>query len=367
MNEMKGAWENYVAKDKSRYKPLFSFDDIATFDRAIYYQINNPLVLRLFLEIYNGKNLPKKGGKHLHIWKDWFHTFSPEEQTFLKLLADEVWLKGENEMLLDDLLNNEKLKPYLTSELVNSPYARMKNMGWVSRYVKDMNGCLGFTVEGALLYLLGVKLQEQFPKIDLSFIQTTLSTESKIKQSAIESFLCEQSLAGDLDLVTELIDVGTEQMDLCVRPLLYYLKAYGVEAMIEKVLEEPTENDWKVLLKLDKKMEDLELHTIRKDSFYLLMPHINLQNKESICLGLKACYILKKEAIDKYLSSIYTSKVILDEDLLEEIGKIELNIGEYNRALEHLQDCLCIQLKNIGEEQNPYYPKQASSCILSCR
>ena len=31
MKEMKGAWENYVVKDKSRFKPLFSFEDIAIF------------------------------------------------------------------------------------------------------------------------------------------------------------------------------------------------------------------------------------------------------------------------------------------------------------------------------------------------
>ncbi len=87
---MKGAWENYLTKDKSRYKPLFSFDDIASFDRGLYNQISNPLVLRLFLQIYNGKTLPQKGGKHLHIWQDWFTSFSAEEQNFFKILADEV-------------------------------------------------------------------------------------------------------------------------------------------------------------------------------------------------------------------------------------------------------------------------------------
>jgi hypothetical protein len=110
MKEMKGAWENYVAKDKARFKPQFSFDDIAEFDRGIYNQIDNPLILRLFLEIYNGKPLPKKGNKHLHIWSDWLKTFTEPEQTFFDLLADAVWEKGENELLLDDVLKNEILK-----------------------------------------------------------------------------------------------------------------------------------------------------------------------------------------------------------------------------------------------------------------
>jgi hypothetical protein len=47
MKEMKGAWERYLANDKSRYKPLFSFDDIATFDRALYEQVNNDVRYRV--------------------------------------------------------------------------------------------------------------------------------------------------------------------------------------------------------------------------------------------------------------------------------------------------------------------------------
>lgn len=310
MNEMKGAWENYTAKDKSRYKPLFSFDDIATFDRAIYNQINNPLVLRLFLEIYNGKNLPKKGGKHLHIWQDWFKTFTDEEQKFLKLLADEVWMKGENELLLDDLLNNENLKSYLTSDLVNSPYTRMKNMGWVSRYVKDMNGCLSFTVEGALLYLLGVKLQQQEPAINLDYIQNIISNGSKLQQSAIESFLCEQALAGDLDLVTGLIDIGVEQLDLCIRPLLYFLKAYGVEEIINKILKEPTENDWKVLKLLNEKMEELQVNTIQilfTDRLLDFSKQNNLQINISLLISLLP--MAKAEFKNEFISKIENTKL----------------------------------------------------------
>lgn len=352
MNEMKGAWENYVAKDKSRYKPLFSFDDIATFDRAIYNQINNPLVLRLFLEIYNGKNLPKKGGNHLHIWQDWFKTFSQEEQTFLKLLADEVWLKGENELLLDDLLSNEILKSYLTSDLVNSPYARMKNMGWVSRYVKDLNGCLGFTVEGALLYLLGVKLKQQKPKIDLAYIQTILSNGTKLQQSAIESFLCEQALAGELDLVTDLIDAGTEQMDLCIRPLLYFLKTYGVDATINKILENPTENDWKAMFELDKKLEDLEMHIVRKDFLIILMTYNTFKTKESLWLGLKAFSLFDTGLANHYLSQIdfNTSIIKTDAQLISALADLKRGYGEYDIALEFYLKCLEIRLETLGYE-----------------
>ena len=354
MNEMKGAWENYLAKDKSRYKPLFTFDDIASFDRGLYNQINNPLVLRLFLEIYNGKPLSKKGGKHLHIWQDWFKNFSEEEQIFLKLLTDEVWLKGENELLLDNALKNEKLKSYLTSDLVNSPYARMKNMGWVSRYVKDMNGCLGFTVEGALLYLLGVKLQQQVPTLDLAGLHTTLQTGTNLQQSAIESFLCEQALNGNLDLVTALIDSGTEQTDLCIKPLLYFLKTFGVEATISKILEQPTENDWKVLLKLDLEMEEMQLHILRREFLTALMPKNLLNQKASVLLGLRAITFFDKREADFYFSKIDSNSLVEQQhaELLSEMGHFEDKFGNYDKALKYYEKSLAIQLKSFGSD-NP--------------
>lgn len=82
MAEMKSAWEAYGQTNKNKYKPQFSFDDLANFDRSIYNLISNPLVLRIFLETYHNKSLPKKGNKHLNIWQDWLATFSEKEITF---------------------------------------------------------------------------------------------------------------------------------------------------------------------------------------------------------------------------------------------------------------------------------------------
>ena len=352
MKEMKAAWESYVAKDKSRFKPLFSFDDIATFDRALYNQINNPLILRLFLEIYNGKQLPKKGAKLLHVWQDWLKTFNAEEQKFLKLVVDEIWLIGKNELLLDDLLKNEKLKPYLTSDIINGPYSRLKNTGWISRYVKDLNGYIGFTVEGALLYLLGLQLQEQKPVIDLAAMQSLVKSGNKLQNAAIESFLCEQALNGDLNLVADLIDAGDEYIDLSIKPLLLYLKTFGVNATIEKVLENPSENDWKALEKLDVQLEELQLHILRKEFVIALMPQNEFKTKESVGLGLNAIAIFDKDEAIHYLNKIDTSVpfIINDSNLFSQLGDCENKFGRYDKALEYYENCLTIELKTFGGE-----------------
>ena len=350
MKEIKGAWENYVAKDKARFKPQFTFDAIAEFDRGIYNKINNPLILRLFLEIYNGKILPKKGNKHLHIWNDWLKTFSDAEQTFFTLLADAVWDKGENELLLDDVLNNEILKHYFTSDVNKAPYQRLKNFGWISSYTKDLNSYVGFTVEGSLLYLLGVKLQNQTPKIDLEFVQSILQNNNKLQTASIEVFLGEEALAGNLDLVSELIDAEDQDISICITPLVLFLKTFGVKATIEKVLANPTENDWKTLLKLDEQLDDLQLHVLRKAFLTAVMPHNLLNTEDSVLLGLEAISIFDKSDAVFYLDKINTITSFIEENhkLLFQLGSCELKFSNYDKALEYFEKCLVIRLKKFG-------------------
>ena len=347
MKEMKGAWENYVAKDKARFKPQFTFDAIAEFDRGIYNQINNPLILRLFLEIYNGKTLPKKGNKHLHIWSDWLKTFSEAEQTFFNLVANAVWDKGENELLLDDLLNNETLKPYFTSDVINTPYQRLKNLGWISSYTKDLNSYVGFTVEGSLLYLLGVQLLNQTPKIDLEYVQNILQTNSKLHTAAIEAFLREEALTGNLDLVSELIDAEGQDVSICITPLVLFLKTFGVKEIIEIVLANPTERDWEALLKLDEQLEYLQLHKLRKEFLSEIMPFNQMQIENEILVGIKACTALDKIEAQKYINKIdKNSSVVSESDkIIFALGKLENIVGNFNDALFYFEKCLTNYLK----------------------
>ena len=319
MEEMKAAWGNYANKDMSRYKPLFSFEDIAIFDRAIYDQINNPLVLRIFLEVYNRKNLPKKGNQHLNVWQDWLKTFTADEQTFLGLLATEIWNKGGNELLLDDLLKIETLKSYLISDNLNSPYQRLKNLGWVSRYVKDLNVCIGFTVEGLLLYLFGIELQQQKTAIDISFFDEVLQKNNRLQKAGLESFLSEVALKGDLRLISELIDIGGDKLEICVRPLLYFMRSYRVKVTLDKLLANPTDNDWKVLLMLNELMNLFQFEKLQVDFSDSLIKYVT-QNGLQINISLLISILPKANAAFK---NDFVSKIDyrnLNNEELEELA-----------------------------------------------
>jgi tetratricopeptide (TPR) repeat protein len=354
MMEMEAAWGSYVAKDKTRFKPLFSFSDIATFDRGLYLQINNSLVLRIFMETYKGKKLPKKGSKHLNVWKDWFATFSAEEQNFMHLLAETVWEQGENELLLDTVLNSEKLQSYFLNDSIGAPYHRLLAMGWISRYVKDLTLYVSFTVEGLLLYLLGTQLNQKKPVLTKEAIGEILENGTALQKAAVEAFLCEQALEGNIELISQLIDEGEEKLALCVTPLLYFLKSHGVETTIEKLLENPTENDWKVLLELDKELNQLELHILRKQFLEVLMPLNPMISKNTVLFGLLSIIELEEDDAKFYFSKINMQLefIKIDADLLSALGNCFSHFKYFDKAINYYNKSLDIYLKNLGED-NP--------------
>jgi hypothetical protein len=68
--EVEGTWNKYVSdkQDKMRRKPNFTYEELTYHDRSLSDQLDNPLLLRLFLELNNGKGLPKSRGGFISIW-----------------------------------------------------------------------------------------------------------------------------------------------------------------------------------------------------------------------------------------------------------------------------------------------------------
>ena len=349
MEEMKEAWDFYVKKDKGKFKPLFAFDDLATFDRSLYNQLSNPLVLRLFLETYQGKGLPKKGALHLDVWCDWLASFSEQEQQFFSALAEAIWEKGENELLLDDVLNDDRLKGYFTTDQLNAPYPRLRNLGWISRYVKDLNACVGLTVEGALLYLLGKKLNNQQPPIELTVVKSLLQSGTKIQKAGVGNFLEQLALQGDLGLVCELIDLGEEFIDVCTTPIVLHLKTSGVKETLDILLQNPTENDWLVLLKVDEALDELTLQTLRREMAMNAMSRSDFSSKAAVQYGLKGILLVQRSE-EGFLSIIVKNGIQYKDDaeISNSLGEVFYHFGNYDKALDFYKQSFDVRLKTFG-------------------
>ncbi len=343
MEEMKQAWEYYVQKDKSKFKPQFAFDDLATFDRALYNQISNPLVLRLFLETYQGKNLPKKGKQHLDIWSDWLSSFSEEEQAFFTALANAIWEKGENELLLDDVLKDNTLLHYFTNDQLNAPYPRLRNLGWISRYVKDLNTCIGFTVEGALLNLMGTAMHRYAHYKNIEGLTQLMKNGAKIQKSAVEVYLSQLALNGNLELISELIDTGIEYQNECNYPMVIFLRKYGVEMFVEKLFSKPTNDDWHAVFMVNKSLDDLQEQLLRRQLLSNVSNILNLTSKVQILLAFNAIDILDFDDAKMLYKRIKAdTNIFHDSEILYHMAMAE-------KKFNNIEGCLKFLIKSIND------------------
>ena len=352
MVETESAWNLYSKKDKSKFKPQFSFNDIANVDRSIYDQINNPLILRLFLEVYNSKTLQKKGEKHLNIWKKWLEKFNPDEVKFMMLLSNEIWEKGKNELLLEDLLNNPKIKEYIISDTLNSPYPKLKSLGWIGKFIKGLDVIITFTVEGLLIYLLGQILNQKKGEIKLSFINEVLNENNSLKTSAIEEFLSSQAIMGNIDTIIELIDEQNKGIDQVIKPMLSYVKIFGPEALKEDLMRKTTEGDWKALILLDGMMEKLALSKMRKTLAETFISHSNFKNKSEIEYGLKTISIIDLEFQNEIYSKIPENDILNtnDSNLIILLADYYEHISDLNKALNYNKIALEIKLNDFEND-----------------
>ena len=349
MEETKKAWDAYSKNDKSKYKPLFTFNDIAETDRSIYDQIRNPLILRIFLEVYHSKNLSAKGKNTINIWEDWFNTFNQDEKDFMILLANEIWEKGENELLLEDLLNHSEIKNYLLSDTLNSPYPKLKNLGWIGRFSKDLNLIITFTVEGLLIYIIGKILNSKVSEINLPYVNSILEEDKILKCSGIEEYLSSKAALGDIDLITELIDNGEKGINISTKPLLNYIKINGVKSLEEKLMKVPTERDWLALLSLDKLLNMLSLEKLRKSLAETFLKLSKFESKAEIEYGLKGIKFFEEKDLKQYFKKINNLSILnsSDETLIEALGDVYVSLSNYNEAKKCYKKSL-----NIIKERN---------------
>jgi tetratricopeptide (TPR) repeat protein len=357
MVEMETAWNAYTTADRKRFKPQFSFSDLALAHRYLYDELSNPLVLRLFLELYNGKPLPGKSKGDVRIWETWFRGLAAGEQEFLKALAKETWKVGTNELEWDALLRHETLGAIVGSDNISAPYLKLRNLGWITRYHRGLNQYLNFTVEASLFFILGMVLEEEVWEVNR--IKELVLNKERFRISAVTEMLNSRAVRGDLTLVTEMIDAGEELLDQCVMPMYFFLRRNGPKALTDLLLANPTDLDWQAFGLLEKKLDDYAQEELRKDLLKETLECNPMDSKESLLMALSAIRVCDKEEADGYLQRIDEGKVLQfdDADLLGSYGDILKQHGDYNKALEFFERCLGMRLKSLG----PDHPDVATS------
>ncbi len=277
-----------------------------------------------------------------------------QKETLLYRLVELMLEKQQTFLLLDELYEDEVISPFVRNIQIDSPFQQLVFEGVLSQFSQREELVVSITVESYYYNLLGKVLQkDQRYTTPESLIQLVETNNLKGLKAGVSYLLSFDVELGNFNRITEMIDLseGDEAiLRLCVMPLVNSLFIYGVEKTIKVILENPTENDWRALLKLEYILYDLQLHDLRSEFLVGVMNTNPLNSKHSILLGLKAISIFDKEVALDYLNKIDTSSLKEDEEILYELGSLEDKYGKYDKALDYYLKSLEIRIQHQGAD-----------------
>lgn len=352
--ELKAAWDFYVAYPAKLYKPNFTLEELTLQDRLLSDQLANPLLLRMFLELFNKKSLKQKGEGFTDIWELWWKSIAANERqaAFLKEFALLVLNTNGLQVDLDVLHDHPVLGAEVRNIQVDSAFEQLVNKGVLTTYFKDGELMVGFTMEAALHYTLSRELV--FKQSDVAALMELLQGNNKWEEP-IKYYLLHLVNTNQLDIVFRIIDEVTVAAEVVVPALAQMLATKEVEVVIAGLAKSLTDRDLQLLVKAIERMEKAQQKIRLKE----IIPAIFewAQGVENNALLLLTCFdYLEVEGREKVMESLADiSKEINSKegaDLLSEYARVLKDIGKYNEALVLRKKILDWKLKNTPDNWN---------------
>ncbi|MFY7668781.1 MAG: tetratricopeptide repeat protein, partial [Crocinitomicaceae bacterium] len=281
-----------------------------------------------------------------------------QKETLLFRLVELMLEKQQTFLLLDELYEDEVISPFVRNIQIDSPYQQLIFEGVLSQFSQDEELIVMVTVEQYFHNLLAKILQkDKRYETPQSLIELVKSNQLQGINASVSAYLSLDVESGRFDRITELIDLSEEDnsmLEICTLPLVNSLLIHGVDQTINVILSNPTESDWSMLLNIDSSLSSLQLNELRIQFLHALMPENPMDSKNSLLLGLKANTLFDVTESQHFLQKINTDSSILqnDHNLLFQLGKLEMKLGNMEKSLEHHQNCLEKRLQLYGEHNS---------------
>jgi tetratricopeptide (TPR) repeat protein len=268
-------------------------------------------------------------------------------------LAELMFEKEQHVLSVDDLFDDTQIGDFVKSIQIDSPYQQLLFEGVLTESVKEEKLYVSFTVEGYFHYVLGEVVYTFSYDKDAEFlIQLLLSNNLNGLKEGIEQCLIRDVNLQEIERLRDLIDTGGYYLEICIRPLLHFMKIYGVDTTLDKILENPTDNDWKAFLQLSRLMDELVLLETKEIFLKDLMRYNSFNSKEAIWMAIKSCEIFIIEEVKVILEKINICFDLIenDSDILFALGEVYEQIGDLDQAFKIYHKGLDIELKIFGNK-----------------
>ncbi|MDA8620973.1 tetratricopeptide repeat protein, partial [Planctomycetota bacterium] len=249
-DEVKALWKRLSASDAARYKPRFTYDQLAERRRTAARMLTNPLVLRTFLEVYAGQGLPDSPSRR-SLQHDWLVRLGERTGDGNRLLLDlarRCMGAGTQSLDLDALYDDADVASEMRRTDVAAPITRLLRREGVLALVPGDSVELVFSMDRYLEQAAGSALvadgRADTPA-DVLAAKEALG-EWPMADEALRAAVEERMrIEGDRFLL-DLIDEGGEAAaslagEVLARRVLDSGDPEGIAALL---MEDPTEGDF---------------------------------------------------------------------------------------------------------------------------
>jgi len=369
--EIEGAWNKYFTNKNFRCKPNFEFADLIVADSSLVEELSNPLLLRMFMELFHAKGLPKSSKGTINLWALWWSKVeeNQEEADYLKDLSRELIKRQSLQISLDDLFDHPTLGESAKNIQIDSPHQQVLRKGIISQYFIDDTLQVAFTMEAALYYVASLDIHSDNLE--------TISLNRGMWQESIKFFIWRIATSDNNEILFEKADDKDFPSDLLVKGLAESLICHGTTSTLEKLLSRPSARDFEILGKsmdlLSEKRPGEREQRATEILQHLLMHDVSLNSVFILKLMERASKTIADEAYGKLLlaakdwiplellgfakycsrfgqyrqSSVFLSKAwdrsisepwLVREEIMEHWIEISRALGNYVHSLQLIAD-----------------------------
>lgn len=302
--ELQSAWNNYVQHPtKIKYRVPFTLNELTIADKPLADQLHNPLLLKLFLELYSGKELSSIPKGFTNIWAIWWKRHIAKEPTnanFLLQLAVLMANNQTNRLPLNSLYEDEIIGKHIRNYQIDNPYQQLLNSNVLTQFSINNSLFVAFTIESVFHYALCQYLLQQ-PNTASSLAD--YAAKGQQWQQAVVFYLWDAVCKNKTDKLIELIKTKSIDTAITAKPLAHALQVINTEKLVELLLRNAGEKEWAVLRKA--------IDTIREAQKMELVTHVLRESIKLTNFSIFACCDLFSDYL-KELSNIESKDVVDD-------------------------------------------------------
>jgi|GEM_PF-1012039 len=348
--EIENLWSSFASykSDSIGRRPNFSYEELVYHDRTITNssikknssdKLDNPLLLRTFLEYHNGKGLPKINNqkKRESLWGIYSRSF---DDNVLKRICELMIIHEKSSISLDELYDDELIGDFVRTIQIDSPYQKIINSGILTEHIIDGILYVKFTIENFFHFLLGELITLKYKNRPSSELKKIMEYNKLhgIKEG-VENCLVNDVFNGDLNRIVELVDsVSVSDIKYIEHAIAYAFLTMNPTEVFNKLLYSPTMNDWRIIKNAREIVASVRnnsridwLDGILKESIELNNTIVNLYSEGFNINKIEILFLInlytELHALDK-AKELYTQFI----DEAEKYG----DIGSLVEALEYL-------------------------------